>query len=281
MRGDVLAQRDGDQTGGEQVPSAVLGQAVRREALAAGDAWGTGGRVGSDLMSEVQSRGSANGLWAAFALLGCAGVLTWLLAWLWSGISELDERCAHGMAGHGGNFQVERRSFPPSVSCMFDDGTTVSTGGFLAWVFWVCVVGAAACAMLALVREFTGLGQARAVVRFGTLAVVSFLALAVLCAFVPLAMAPPGGDPLSACSASTTGVYERASEVQRAVFPPQATCVYPSGATYDLAPVWWGVMVWVALGTALTTVVGLVQAVRRHRPRPVILGEADDGPLRV
>ncbi|MEU9353470.1 hypothetical protein AB0D65_21360 [Streptomyces griseoloalbus] len=214
--------------------------------------------------------GSANGLWAAFGLAGCAGVLTWMLGWLVVGVSELDERCAHGMVGPGGDFRVERSSFPPGVRCVFADGSTVSAGDFLGWVLWACVVVAAACAVLATVVEFAGLGRARAVVRFGVLAIVSSVVLAVLCAFVPVIMAPPGREPLSTCSAFVTGVYEKASEVRRGVFPPQATCVYPSGVTHALVPAWWGVMAWTALGAVLITLFGLVRAVRRHGWRPPV-----------
>jgi hypothetical protein len=78
----------------------------------------------------------------------------------------------------------------------------------------------------------------------------------------------PGGDPLSTCPAFTTGVYERAFEVRRAVFPAQATCVYPSGTTYDLVPAWWGALAWAVLGAVLLALLGLVRAVRRHGPRP-------------
>ncbi|MFI2428191.1 hypothetical protein ACH5A7_29595 [Streptomyces sp. NPDC018955] len=91
-----------------------------------------------------KSRGSANGLWAASALAACAGVFTWLLGWLTAGVSEPDERCAHGTVGPGGDFQVERSSFPPGVRCVFADGSTVSAGDFSGWVLWVCVVVAAA-----------------------------------------------------------------------------------------------------------------------------------------
>ncbi|KOT39101.1 hypothetical protein ADK41_14535 [Streptomyces caelestis] len=213
-------------------------------------------------------RGSANGLWAAFALAACAGAFAWLLGWLAAGVSELDERCAHGMVGPGGDFRVERSSFPPGVRCVFADGSTVSAGDFFGWVLWVCVVVAAACAVLALIREFAGLRQERAVVRFGVLALVSLTVLAVLCAVVPTVLAPPGRDPLSTCPAFTTGVYERAFEVRRAVFPAQATCVYPSGVTHDLVPAWWGTMTWGALGAVAIALLGLVRAVRRHGWRP-------------
>jgi hypothetical protein len=220
-------------------------------------------------MSGIQrSRGSANGLWAAFALAVCAGVLAWLLGWLAVGVSELDERCAHGMVGPGGDFRLERSSFPPGVRCVFADGSTASAGDFFGWVLWVCVVLAAACAVLALVREFAGLRQEGAVVRFGVLAIVSLAVLALLCAVVPAVMAPPGRDPLSTCSAFTTGVYERAFEVRRSVFPAQATCVYPSGATHDLVPAWWGTMAWGALAVVVIALLGLVQAIRRHGRRP-------------
>ena len=220
-------------------------------------------------MPETQrSRGTADGLWAAFALSVCAGVLTWLLGWLTVGVSELDERCAHGIEGPGGDFRVERGSFPPSVRCVFADGTTVSAGDFFGWVLWMCVAAAVACAAAAWVCEFAGLAQARAVVRFGILALVSLLVLALLCAVVPAVMAPPGRDPLSTCSALTTGVYERASEVRRSVFPPQATCVYPSGVTHDLVPAWWGTTTWVALGAVLVAFLGLARALHRHGLRP-------------
>ncbi|GHH94557.1 hypothetical protein [Streptomyces capillispiralis] len=214
--------------------------------------------------------GSANGLWAAFGLAGCAAVLTWMLGWLVVGVSELDERCAHGMVGPGGSFRVERSGFPPGVRCVFADGSTVSAGDFPGWVLWACVVVAAACAVLAGVVEFAGLGQARSVVRFGVLAIVASVVLAVLCACVPLVMAPPGREPLSTCSAFGTGVYEKASEVRRAVFPPQATCVYPSGTTHELVPAWWGRMAWAALVAVLVTLFGLVRAVRRHGLRPPV-----------
>ncbi|MFF9206031.1 hypothetical protein ACF1AE_30310 [Streptomyces sp. NPDC014986] len=81
-------------------------------------------------------------------------------------------------------------------------------------------------------------------------------------------MAPPGREPLSVCSASVTGVHERALEVRRSVFPAQATCVYPSGATHDLVPAWWDGPAWAALGASLLALSGLVQALRRHGRRP-------------
>lgn len=215
-----------------------------------------------------ESRGSTNGLWTASALSGCAGVLTWFLGWLSVGVSELDERCAHGLVGPGGHHRVERSGFPPGLRCVFDDGTTVSSGDALGWTLWACVVVTAACTVLALVREFAGLEQTRSVVRFGILALVSTVALACLCAVVPVFTAPPGRDPLSTCPAFTTGVYERASEVRRAVFPAQATCVYPSGTTYDLMPAWWGALAWAALGMLLIALLGLARAVRLHGRRP-------------
>lgn len=220
-------------------------------------------------MSEKQGAdGPPDGLWAACALAACAGVLVWMLGWLTVGVSELDERCAHGLEGPGGDFRMERSSFPPGERCVFADGTTVSSGDVLGWVLWACVVVAAACALLAAVREFAGLRQPRSVVRFAVIALVSCVVLAAQCAFVPLAVAPPGREPLSVCSAFTTGIYERAYEVRRSVFPVQATCVYPGGARHDLVPVWWSRLAWAALGALLLALLGLAGAVRRHGGRP-------------
>ncbi|MFI2428190.1 hypothetical protein ACH5A7_29590 [Streptomyces sp. NPDC018955] len=105
-------------------------------------------------------------------------------------------------------------------------------------------------------------------VRFGILTVVCLTVLALLCVVVPTVLAPPGRDPLSVCSALTTGVHERAFEVRRSVFPPQTTCVCPSGVTHDLVPAWWGTTTWGVPAAVTIALLGPARAVRRHGWRP-------------
>ncbi|MFG3495284.1 hypothetical protein [Streptomyces sp. NPDC047928] len=207
--------------------------------------------------------------WTALALFLCGTVLTWLLAWLWTGVSELDERCGHGLVGPGGPFRIERSGFPPNLSCVYEDGTTISAADGLGWAVWACVAGVAICAVVAFALEFTWhlAGPARAVsaTRLRTLSFVCAAALAAHYAAVVLVTGPPGREPLSICSAFTTGVYRRADEVRRAVFPPQTTCVYPDGGTYDLVAGWVGALAWLLLAALAASVTATLLTARRRR----------------
>jgi hypothetical protein len=216
------------------------------------------------MSNKRTARLSSDGLWIAFALLLCASVVIWLAAGLLAAISELDERCSHGLVGPGGPFTVERSSLPPDVRCVFADGTTISTAGALVWVMWACVAATAACAVAATALEFVRPDHEKAARRMGATAVGAGFALALVHAG-GTALTSPGKEPLQACSAFVTGIYDRAARVDRDIFPAQATCVYRDGTTYRLLPEWLGVLEWLLLGAVIVCVAVMAAARRRQR----------------
>ncbi|WP_017568734.1 hypothetical protein [Nocardiopsis halotolerans] len=83
-------------------------------------------------------RHPANRFWHATIGFLAALVGVWILAWLVTGVSELDERCAHGIVGPGGWHEVERSSYPPNVTCVYLGGEAVSSAGVLVIAWWAC-----------------------------------------------------------------------------------------------------------------------------------------------
>ncbi|MFF1734241.1 hypothetical protein [Streptomyces sp. NPDC058247] len=210
------------------------------------------------------SRRDADRLWGAFGVGFGASFVVWVVAWIATAISEQDERCGHGIVGPGGSFRVEETSFPPNVSCVFADGTTLDSSGLLVWVFWVCVVVTGTAGAGALSLELLGVRGAQAAARLGRLAVFAGGTLLAVYLLALFSTGSPGSTPLESCSAFTTGIYERAQDVRRAPFPAQATCVYGDGRTYELVPRWMGGVQWVLLGVVIVCAGGAVRAGRRQ-----------------
>ncbi|MFE6752944.1 hypothetical protein ACFVDQ_05030 [Streptomyces sp. NPDC057684] len=208
------------------------------------------------------SQRDADRLWGVFGVALGATFVVWMVSWLVTGISEQDERCAQGMVGPGGNFRLEESSFPPDVSCVYEDGTTLSSAGALVWIFWAAVVVLSVSGLGALALELTGVRGAKAASRLSKLAVTGAAALAAVYALAFLVTGSPKSDPLQTCSAFTTGIYERAQSVHRTPFPAQTTCVYADGKTYDLVPGWMGTLEWTLLAATFACAAGAVRAGR-------------------
>ncbi|MGW6138410.1 hypothetical protein [Streptomyces sp. NPDC055140] len=214
-------------------------------------------------MSNIRgSQRDADRLWGVFGVALGATFVVWMASWLVTGISEQDERCAQGMVGPGGRFRLEESSFPPNVSCVYEDGTTLSSAGALVWIFWVAVVVLTVSGLGALALELTGVRGAKAATRLSRLAITGAGALAAVYALAFLTTGFPKSDPLETCSAFTTGIYERAQSVHRTPFPAQTTCVYADGKTYDLVPGWMGTLEWTLLAATLVCAAGAVRAGR-------------------
>ncbi|MET7518153.1 hypothetical protein ABZS88_32740 [Streptomyces sp. NPDC005480] len=208
------------------------------------------------------SQRDAGRLWGVFGVALGATFVVWMVSWLVTGISEQDERCAQGMIGPGGNFRLEEGGFPPNVSCVYEDGTTLSSAGALVWVFWAAFVVLTVSGLGALALELTGIRGAKAASRLSKLAITGAAALAAVYALAFLTTGSPKSDPLQTCSAFTTGIYERAESVQRAPFPAQTTCVYADGKTYDLVPGWMAPLEWTLLAATFVCATGAVRAGR-------------------
>ncbi|MFI9780931.1 hypothetical protein ACIHCV_40890 [Streptomyces sp. NPDC051956] len=208
------------------------------------------------------SRRDADRLWGVFGVALGATFVVWMVSWLVTGISEQDERCAQGMVGPGGRFRLEESSFPPDVSCVYEDGTTLSSAGTLVWIFWVAVVVLAVSGLGALALELTGVRGAKAATRLSRLAITGAAALTAVYALAFFTTGSPKSDPLQTCSAFTTGIYERAQSVHRTPFPAQTTCVYTDGKTYDLVPGWMGSLEWTLLAATFVCAAGAVRAGR-------------------
>ncbi|MGX1674093.1 hypothetical protein [Streptomyces sp. NPDC055400] len=208
------------------------------------------------------SQRDADRLWGVFGVALGATFVVWAVSWLVTGISEQDERCAQGMIGPGGNFRLEGSSFPPNVSCVYEDGTTLSSAGALVWLFWAALVVLTVSGLGALALELSGIRGAKAASRLSKLAITGAAALAAVYALAFLTTGSPKSDPLQTCSALTTGIYERAESVQRTPFPAQTTCVYADGRTYDLVPGWTATLEWTLLAATFVCATGAVRAGR-------------------
>ncbi|MFC9499238.1 hypothetical protein [Streptomyces sp. NPDC056982] len=208
------------------------------------------------------SQRDADRLWGVFGVALGATFVVWTVSWLVTGISEQDERCAQGMVGPGGNFRLEESGFPPDVSCVYEDGTTLSSAGALVWIFWAAVVVLTVSGLGALALELAGVRGAKAASRLSKLAITGAAALAAVYALAFLVTGSPKSDPLQTCSAFTTGIYERAQSVHRTPFPAQTTCVYADGKTYDLVPGWMGTLEWTLLAATSVCAAGAVRAGR-------------------
>ncbi|MFB8269913.1 hypothetical protein ACFC96_25385 [Streptomyces sp. NPDC055955] len=209
------------------------------------------------------SQRDADRLWAVFGVALGASFVVWMVSWLVTGISEQDERCAQGMIGPGGDFRLEESSFPPDMSCVYADGTTLSSAGALIWIFWAAVVALTVSGLGALALELVGVRGEKAASRLSRLAITGAAALAAVYTLAFFTTGSPKSDPLQTCSAFTTGIYERAESVHRTPFPAQTTCVYADGKRYDLVPGWMATLEWTLLAATFVCAAGAVRAGRQ------------------
>ncbi|MFE5813136.1 hypothetical protein ACFQ6S_06985 [Streptomyces sp. NPDC056479] len=224
-------------------------------------------------MSNVHAYGGyrTGGLWAAAGISFGAVVVGSGLALF--GMLEFDEQCSHGLVeGPGRLLRVRDQAFPPATICEFERGEVSSVGGsgVLSVLLWGSLLVLVVCLFAALVAECfeprLGSNQVVPMSRVAKLrrtAAAFFVTGSGFLLFYALAGWQLFTGPSSVCSAGADWGFHPPKTLEYSFFPPQATCQYASGETWQMNPDWVASLAVELAVPALIAGVGFVLACRR------------------